>query len=276
MANYLSRLVSRLSGETPAVRPRVRGRFEPAEKGSQLAAIPQLREVSEQSQSANQAAAQQPLRPVPSSFGEETPRATFAPRLVKESAIHSEIGTPAFAFSELRPQPYRKPERELRSEHLAPEQNSSLKEHRALPETRSRTHSASPQNAQTAATPLTGLKILTEAQPREIVRMEKANHGSGPNNAIRPADSSREESPSVRESPVDAALARPAFAQPVAVKTAEQRAATNELPRDIQIVIGKITVQATFPAQQAAPLPMTRPGPKLTLEQYLQQREGRR
>jgi hypothetical protein len=278
MANYLNRLVSRLGGETLAVRPRVRGRFEPAEKGSQLAAIPLLSETSEESLNANPAPAR-PLRSVASSFSEETPRATFAPHIVKERDIRSEIAVPPVASSpeELRPNFFRGARRELHSDNSSLDKNSSLHEERqALPEIRPKAHSTSLEKSETRETSLSGLRILREIQPRDILRIEKTNDSADAKKAIRFTDSKREESPSARESLVDAGLARPAITQPVAVRKTEQRAAPNQLPQDIQIVIGKITVQANFPAQQAAPLPTTRPGPKLTLEQYLQQREGRR
>ncbi|SRR6266436_838120 len=277
MANYLNRLVSRLGGETPVVRPRVRGRFEPTEKGSQLAAIPLLSEVSEESRNVDPTPA--PLRPVVASFTEEASRATFATRVVKERDIHSEIVAPLVSSSpkELRPNFFRRARRELYSGNSAPDSNSSLQEERqALPEIRPKAHSTSLVKAETHETSLPGLRILRDIQPRDNLRIEKTNDSAGAKNAIGPTDSKPEESLKVRESLVDAGLARPAITQPVAVQKAEQRVTANQPTQDIQIVIGKITVQAHFPAQQAAPPPMTRPGPKLTLEQYLQQREGRR
>jgi hypothetical protein len=277
MANYLNRLVLRLGGETPVVRPRVRGRFEPAEKGSQLAAIPLLSEVPEESRNVDPTPV--PLRPVVASFAEEASRATFAPRIVKERDIHSEIVPPPVTSSpeELRPNFIQKTRRELFADNSAPDNNSFLhKERQALPEIRLKAHSTSLEKSETRETSLPGLRIPRELQPRELSRIEKTNDSAGAKNAIRPTDSRREESLKVRESLVNAGLARPAITQPVAVQKAEQHVTANQPTQDIQIVIGKITVQAHFPTQQAAPPPMTRPGPKLTLEQYLQQREGRR
>jgi hypothetical protein len=277
MANYLNRLVSRLGGTTPVVRPRVRGRFEPAEKGSQLATIPQHSEVSEESRSVDPARA--PLRPVVAAFAEEASRATFAPRIVKERDIHPEIVASPLAFSPEEPRPnfFRRTRRELYSDNSATDNNSSLQvERQALPEIPPKAHSTSLEKSETREISPLGLGIPREIQPREILRIEKTNDSAGAKNAIRPTDSKREESLKARESLVDAGLARPAITQPVAVQKAEQRVTANQPTQDIQIVIGKITVQANFPTQQAAPPPVTRPGPKLTLEQYLQQREGRR
>jgi hypothetical protein len=44
-------------------------------------------------------------------------------------------------------------------------------------------------------------------------------------------------------------------------------------PRDIHVVIGKVTVQAILPPQPISPPAPS--APRLSLEQYLKQREGR-
>ena len=218
------------------------------------------------------------MRPA-AEVAEETSRTTVRTRIVKEREVHSESAMQPKIASHVEMQPTAAgrgwKERTSESETMlkdSPLRKVHIRKHPTNPNA----NSISLDKQESEETGVLPSRTTKEVQSLRALRIEGKAKSEKETEAFPLAGSRIEESLTLRESFGDARMLKPQIAQVAATQKTEPRARREQGSQEIQIVIGKITVQAMLPPQSAAPARVARPAPRLTLEQYLQQRETRR
>jgi hypothetical protein len=284
MPGYLHNVAARVAGISPAIRPRLPSRFEAPERSAEAQA-PQVslrQESQELLTPPGTAALNEPWRPKasqPFELPPITPRQTLRPE-----KPHPE--TKAFLGSPAPPASVQAPEVPIvptRRSVIVPKPEPVLEADAA-----NELHSPKPPVKMTKATHSVAPSVVPKEPGHEIrAREEVLNRrdlrtyrtqnlvpteaGIRPAEVTPPAKTDHREQTMIRESALEA------YSLPHSPRQTEMRMeAQRTPPGDVHIVIGKLTVQAVFPPQNPVmpPAPM-QTGPKLTLEQYLRQREGR-
>ena len=286
MGDYLTNLTARVSGVSPAVRPRLPSLFEPpaALPPARLASLvsqlhrdrehlqSETEEVEAPTPASSLAPAAQPShaqrirRAEPAPPSSETPEAAISPKdsppaLLPKPRVSAVADPPV---SEARPQSpapqppkpavpvvlpqlLRHADRSSRPPTVQPPSQSERNESHIAAETG--TQSKSP--------------AVHETRPAEIrvhreVRVEE-RQSAAPTSPVLPV--------MVPPAPRAKSL-KPT--QPVFFTEPAETSAPS-----VQVVIGRVTVQAVTPSASANPAPPRSPAPRLSLEDYLKQREAR-
>jgi hypothetical protein len=286
MGNYLRSLADRMAGAS-RLRPRVRSLFEPSRGSEGLLAPGWAAPVPAPD-------AAMPRDPAPLETEATVDAAPYAPDVAGAGVPRRRAGgseDPAAAG------PAPEPSKGL-LRHAAPLRLSQLP-HAALPERQAvapaaegnpLSHSAAADVESTrappqSAAPLRGALVPAEASPRTtLLRRETAtapvpeSQPHGGETARRQADRQRPAEDGAARKAADLPWPDVAAArvQPQAPRR-EPSVAAVEAALSIQVVIGKITVQADTPSAPAriAVRAVAPAGPRLSLEQYLLQRGGR-
>jgi len=284
MPGYLHNVAARVAGISPAIRPRLPSRFEPHEKGVAVrAAQSSLPQESEELLTPPGPPTLNELpKPIPSELFELPPlsphQAPQPERLRPESKPFLESPTlpPSVQVTEVPIAPARrrvvvpKPEAALE----VGEANESHSPRLAVKTTKA-THSVDPSLA--ASEPAHETSTREELTTRPGLRSYRTQNPVSTEPGIRPADVIFPSKQDHREPSALRERALGAYTLPPSPLQTEMRIeAQHTPPGDVHIVIGKLTIQALFPPQNPiTPATPVRTGPKLTLEQYLRQREGR-
>jgi hypothetical protein len=284
MPGYLHNVAARVAGISPAIRPRLPSRFEPSDRNAEAQA-PQvsLRQESEELLTPPGTAALNELRRPMASQPSELP--PISPQRTPKSETPQHETKPFHVSPESRvsPQVPEVPMAAARRRVVVPkpepvvaagEANESHPPKPALKMTKA-THSLGPNLAPKEPEHEAGVR--EEVPNRLGLRAHRAQNLVPTEAGIRPAEVTPPATADHREQTMFRESALEAYSLPPSARQTEMRTeAQRTPPGDVHIVIGKLTVQAVFPPQNpvTAPAPV-QTGPKLTLEQYLRQREGR-
>src|SRR5258706_6790760 len=295
MPGYLHHLAARITGTAPAVRPRLPSRFEPERAFGSVEAGTVFGEIGEIGEEIP-ASTTRPIggrveasqRPV--AMGSERIGMPLQPRIAPGAAETE--SSPNVTSSNLRsggeltPRVTRRPADQTSERSGAPlgqakdpisweeerppaisrnSRNANRREMESEPAESARDGSS---GHAFAGTTLTNLDTIAQELFARARRTEASDEKASSKPARYNGEAARE-----RESRAEAPLAiAPTMTAPFTAPADAQRFETSTPKQDIHIVIGKITVQGATPAAKVALPPLPRPAPKMTLEQYLQER----
>ena len=292
MPGYLHHIAARVGGTATAVKPRLPSRFEPVRTAGSVEGTPLVREMAEEvPESAMRLGGELAARPkslVPAGAPRDKHASTFATRVwplatERESsagegaqdARREEAATTGIA----RPAGGGKSARSIGQLVRAKDLSSKEEETPAISRDTQREKNRGKEGKEAETAGKTSLaQAFAGSLPGSFGK-------TAPDFAARaPKEASGEKAPAgpphdigevtnVRESSAEAPLVIVPAPGPFSWAPAEAQRAEAPAPRqEIQIVIGKLTVQAGAPAAHALLPPAPRPAPKVTLEQYLSQR----
>lgn len=284
MPGYLQNVAARIVGVSLAIRPRLPSRFEPPGSSveTQAPQFPLPHQVEEVSAPTAPAALSEPRGLMPSR-SLELPSATSQPMPRPEKSqpeIRPFLGSPGPSASAPIPEV---PMASARKRVIVPKPEPLLEAGTA-----NESHSPKPAAKMTTATQSVGpnlnpIEAERETRAREEVpsrrdlRIYRTKNLVSTETGVCPADVTPPAKADHREPSMFRESAFELYSLPTSPRQTEMRVEMQRTPPgEIHIVIGKLTVQALFPSQNPATPPApVRTGPKLTLEQYLRQREGR-
>jgi hypothetical protein len=284
MGDYLNNVAARVSGTRTAVRPRLPSLFEPspALASSRLSSLVNLHREGDRLHSVAEEV--EVPAPPPSTRPASTPRfhqVREAAQPVPAAEPHDDPASPQSLPAETGSQPIvrRVSEASISAPQLPAEISASSVTHTVAP-------AASHQTQRSAERPSRPVEAIQtriadrKEPPRDLPeRLSPVPAEPLPLREIHtvertipvPAQTSRASTPVIsaplRQSnpPGPAASTTPAFF----TDHVENAAPT------VQVVIGRVTVQAVAPQPHAAPAPPRQQKPRLSLEDYLKQREAR-
>lgn len=287
MPGYLHNVALRIAHKTPGVLPRIPSQFEPEERNTQAGGRQTpLDEVSEE------VVSQRP-RPASPSVPESSARSHAFDLPHVATPHHLTERTNEFmtgARVELHAPPASRepsPPRILRNRHrvIVP-QAEPIADVGEPSEARQLKHAG---NKKPAANPLSpgespeasvpGVRPREEVPGRQVLRPRRGENASASDNGLRPTSTTDQRDTGHLEQSAGRSSSLGAFSPPPPPLQRTDSSPEVQATRlgDIHIAIGRLTVQAILPVPSPLPaLTPARPAPRLTLEQYLQEREGRR
>jgi hypothetical protein len=282
MPDYLQHLASRITGRTPAVQPRLPSLFEPPLKSPNLGVQPASAERIRGSETSSQAlpslvssqlavsAISEPSRIVP--------REQISPPGLNLSPSQQ---APSLSSIEIRERQPGAPPQIRRISQTQEIEDRGVSAQRSLHPKSSETVRPAPippktnKKTETPESSIHSVRLPQDAAPAIIPRTEVIHPTNLTNQRTQPTLAIPSAKQQQREAfPAHATILNTPQSVPAAQTKLRQPDSEESSALDIHVVIGTVTVQAILPPP-VAPAPQPRSTPKLTLEQYLEQREGR-